>query len=469
MADKQEFVGKEPSKFLAAYQALREVMRGETPAEKEDRGFSFNDRAALIADLLALKYRPVSPLESWILQIQARLLQAPAGFDRLAAALDPLPQQGGAPTRTPASGTPAPGTPAPGTPAPGTPAPGAPGPGAPVTPGPVSPAPISRSIDANDVKEVLDQALRLAENHPVATFGRDVRHLLGEMVDDAVTRTAFARVVRWALPALIALVVGGTIWGSFEVKGLYDRIQTGRKEVDKEVSQFNELAGKQSREVKTAGDAVLTAVQEKLNGEVNKSAGLIETTVRNEQAKAEATGKKAAEDVLKFYEQQKDGFLRVQAEKGGERLDERVEAILADFMRKQRNVATQTSSLTEAIAAALAESGAPAQIKSIREEITQLDNEVGGLKRLAEETSDLRRALDTAAGGARLTAGQLVSIMQIKDYLTILALIFSIACAFFAASVARKGTVGNAVLAGMAGLLAGLALFALLSWCASCG
>ena len=61
--------------------------------------------------------------------------------------------------------------------------------------------------------------LRLAEIHPIAAFGGDVRHLVAETVENALAKSQPARLARWALPSLAILFSGGLLWGLIKVQG----------------------------------------------------------------------------------------------------------------------------------------------------------------------------------------------------------------------------------------------------------
>jgi hypothetical protein len=227
-------------------------------------------------------------------------------------------------------------------------------------------------------------------------------------------------VVRWALPALIAAVIGGTVWGSFELKGLLNELQNSRK---------------------TAQDALVT-FDKNLNEQATSLLSL-------EKAKAEAIGASAARALPGYYEEQKALFLKTQAETGNQLLKARVDAILIDFEDRKKETEKSAKALQDTIAALLSASGAPAQITQIRDALVQLDAEVGGLKSLKAEVSELRHTLDTASGGSRLSPLQLFTIFQIKDFLAVIALVIAILAAVFVALENHRARVGLTIVLGI--------------------
>jgi hypothetical protein len=107
-------------------------------------------------------------------------------------------------------------------------------------------AAIGKSLSATDKAEnfeaqtndAIDAALKLVERHPIAAFGRDTNGLITEAVDIAVQKSTPARALRWGAPALIAAIVGGTVVWGFKLDGL----EKSRKEVEEKLDKARDGA-----------------------------------------------------------------------------------------------------------------------------------------------------------------------------------------------------------------------------------
>jgi hypothetical protein len=358
---------------------------------EKDR-FTFEDRVALVADLLALKHNPISPQRVWANKVRSRLLEEPS-FAPLAEGLkNAFARKNEVDLKARQSDG----------------------------------SPPEETRDEDVVNATIDAAIRLAERHPVSTFGRDVNALIAERIDKGVMKAAPVRIFRWGAPILLAGILGGTIFGIYQVDGLYKAMKEYRSEIDTEVRGFDTEAQKKLDSINTAGKTAVTLFQKSLDEEAKKQLGEMNTLIATEKANVvAAVRKETTEELPAFFSSEKTKYLDAQKNQGAVTLNSRVNEITNDFDSKQKQIKVDSEKLQEAIRNA--EAAIPSRIKQINDQVKDLEPKVEQLKGLAEDTRELKRILETSPAGAGLSPSQLLTILNWKDYLSMSALFLSLA------------------------------------------
>ena len=156
---------------------------GETPPPG---GMTFEQRAALIGALYELRTRGRRPFDEWIFDVR-RVLSYSDATKPLAEAL---------PTATLEKKT-------------------------------------SSDEGERKASELVRIGIQIAEMHPVAAFGGDVRHLLTQSVEGALVKSCPVRLLRLVLPTLFVLFSGGLLWGIFQVDGIKNAASTALTDINK--------------------------------------------------------------------------------------------------------------------------------------------------------------------------------------------------------------------------------------------
>jgi flagellin-like hook-associated protein FlgL len=80
------------------------------------------------------------------------------------------------------------------------------------------------------------------------------REVLG-IVDRKLLETPLVRVAKWTVPAILAVILGGTVWGGFQVTGLYNKAREHIQALGKEGHEkINEVVGDDKRQTGILGE-----------------------------------------------------------------------------------------------------------------------------------------------------------------------------------------------------------------------
>jgi hypothetical protein len=201
---------------------LAETFSLEPPDQPPLEGITFEQRAALIGALLELSERRNRSLFEWSSDLKRTLSYAEA-VRPLADAINPVEYE---------------------------------------------------SLEAENASDIAAQTaekrlsniarigLRLAETHPIAAFGGDVRHLLAESVEGALAKSRPFRLARFLLPTLLALLFGGLIWGAFQVKGLVNMVQEAKHEIETKRAEVAQSASDAKTSIATASGSAKQEITE---------------------------------------------------------------------------------------------------------------------------------------------------------------------------------------------------------------
>jgi hypothetical protein len=154
---------------------------------------------------------------------------------------------------------------------------------------------------------------------------------------------------------------------------------------------------------------------------VQKPSGQFTSLIEDKKKTVEGVTDNEIKTLKGFFDGEKGRFTK----EGSQTLDTRLKEILQDWDTKQTAVTASYKNLDALIQSTLHGTQIPEKIKEVEDHITSLNTEVGGLKELSQELGELRRSLDTASGGARLTPSQLLSILRWKDFLAVAAVVLS--------------------------------------------
>jgi hypothetical protein len=113
-----------------------------------------------------------------------------------------------------------------------------------------------QEIDSK-VTDIARVGIRIAEMHPVAAFGGDVRHLLTQSVEGALIKSRPVRLLRLLLPTLCILFSGGLLWGAYQVDGIKNAARAARTDIDKALTEIT----KETTAVTTAATTAEANVQ----------------------------------------------------------------------------------------------------------------------------------------------------------------------------------------------------------------
>ena len=178
MAEDESTTKSFATRFVDSVSGLFQRKKDEKAEVNKGRDFLFEDRVALIADLLALKHNHAASPVVWAAQVRSRFLEEPA-FRPLAKGLGGTDQVEGG--ETPPRLNPR---------------------DLELVAGSKEPQESEKQIpspppDSEAITEVIDAAIRLAERHPVSAFGRDVKTLISREVDTAMDDSTAVRMIRW--------------------------------------------------------------------------------------------------------------------------------------------------------------------------------------------------------------------------------------------------------------------------------
>jgi hypothetical protein len=89
------------------------------------------------------------------------------------------------------------------------------------------------------VSDIARIGIKIAEMHPVAAFGGDVRHLLTQSVEGALVKSRPLRLMRLLLPTLCILFSGGLLWGAYQVDGIQNAARSARADINTALTDIN--------------------------------------------------------------------------------------------------------------------------------------------------------------------------------------------------------------------------------------
>jgi hypothetical protein len=299
------------------------------------------------------------------------------------------------------------------------------------------------------VVQTIDAALRLIERHPIAAFGPDTKGLLNKFVDDAVTDSSLARVLKIAGPFLVAAIFGGTIWGGVTLRGL----ETKKAEIEKEISAVETGLGTAKQNLKNLEERVEAVATAQLNRIM--TAGDAAEAQFKKVLNADAEGKlagyavvvnglveKARSDAKTLFDRNAKLLFEVEDAAVNSALMAVFESNMAKTTDGQHEIDSKMESLKQSIQNKLNEVEAPSQIRDFKEELRKLKDRIEGLAGIANEASSLRRLLDSTGTGTRLTVSQLLWVLTVKDFIAVLAIVLSIVASGFAVITWRSRSVG---------------------------
>ena len=216
---------------------LKKAFAVVAPDSPPPGGMTFEQRAILIGALYELKDRGRRPLEDWLSELRRAL-----GYSEA--------------TRSLAEAVPH----------------------------------VDRTHSNEDVEkrasDLVRIGIRLSENHPVAAFGGDARHLVAESVEGALAKSHPVRLLRFLLPTLCILFGGGLLWGSFQIQGFKETASQARQEIQREKDDVSRTAGAATNEINRISNSAQTNLAAKIQEEARSQLKDLTRTV--EEAKAEA-------------------------------------------------------------------------------------------------------------------------------------------------------------------------------------
>ena len=216
---------------------LKKAFAVVAPDSPPPGGMTFEQRAILIGALYELKDRGRRPLEDWLSELRRAL-----GYSEA--------------TRSLAEAVPH----------------------------------VDRTHSNEDVEkrasDLVRIGIRLSENHPVAAFGGDARHLVAESVEGALAKSHPVRLLRFLLPTLCVLFGGGLLWGSFQIQGFKETASQARQEIQREKDDVSRTAGAATNEINRISNSAQTNLAAKIQEEARSQLKDLTRTV--EEAKAEA-------------------------------------------------------------------------------------------------------------------------------------------------------------------------------------
>jgi len=366
-------------------------------------GMLFDDRVALIADLLALKHRRSPSFSVWAAEVSARLKQDDA-MKPLATVVDKLIES--------------------------------------IQRGSTEVQRLDEQEESVKVQnaqaletqllDVLDSALRLAERHPVAALSRDVRFLIADTAEQAMLRSTPLNALRWLLPILVAVLLGGAVYGGYKIQGLWNGLE-------QQAHDFREQLNNDRLETTAQRAAWIREFSQKLDNEAKAKTGELTVLVDNAKRTAEASVKEQVDGLPRFFENQKSKFLSDQESIGKAILSKRTADITDELNAKQKDVQGKVDALNESFAAFnktleadLAKAADPEQLRSLKQRLADLDKTAEELQALGKETRTIRAivenqpTLNPNTPERVISLAMLIKILSIKDYLAIVALVVSL-------------------------------------------
>jgi hypothetical protein len=251
---------------------LREAFKVEPP-EPPPAGMTFEQRAALIGTLFALREPGQISLGVWAMQLRQAL--------NFSEATKPLAEA------------------------------------IPLDEVPESPAG-SVGTEAEKRRELLSAiaraGLRLAEMHPIAAFGGDARQILAERVDEAVARSKPFLLGRWLLPGVIALILGGTVWGVISVRGLKADLRETQQAMDAMRNEVTTAAKQAEAEITNKSNETQTNLANLMKNELQQALKDTEDNITQTKTQV-ATAKDEA--IMQFANWRAEAAPRVNTELKG--------------------------------------------------------------------------------------------------------------------------------------------------------
>ena len=156
--------------------------------------------------------------------------------------------------------------------------------------------------------------LRLAEMHPIAAFGGDARQILAERVDEAVARSKPFLLGRWLLPAVIALILGGTVWGVISVRGLKADLRETQQAMDAMRNEVTTAAKQAEVEITNKSNETQTKLANLMKNELQQA--LKDTEDNITQTKTQVANAKD-EAIMQFANWRAEAAPRVNTELKG--------------------------------------------------------------------------------------------------------------------------------------------------------
>jgi len=266
------------------------------PETPPPAGMSFEQRAALIGALYELRHRDRPPLDMWIAEL-GRVLSFAEATKPLAEALSTLE---------------------------------------------------SNAVMADDEKKkealkLLRIGLQIAELHPVAAFGGDVRHLLTQSVEGALVKSRPVRLIRLLLPTLYVLFAGGLLWGGFQVDGIKNAASKALTDIEQGKGSVQTAAAAASAQIGNLSAGLQAGWREQLKAQAESQLKEVADAVK--QAKADAAPRVQAE---------LDGIAQWGRDKRGE-LGKAVEAEQSALDALKPSIETAKAQVAPQIQARLAE------------------------------------------------------------------------------------------------------------------
>jgi hypothetical protein len=414
------------------------------PKRPVPTGFTFDDRASLIADLLALRTQGDRSFDVWVARAIARLSAEPKAFAELAKPLKKIQQAAAA------KGTAKPKPPSKRTPEPVvvTAADGQPANDPPPTEVPPDSPPDPRVIQAHaaEVTQVIDAAIALAERHPVAGFGRDMRALVAEETESAIQNSAAARIARWLAPLIVAGLLGGTILGGIRVDGLLAQVRSQQAEADAKLKDaltaFNlTLAQHVSTDVKQIVDGTTAAYTRQMESEIRNVPNFVSTEEARLRSTAEQTINDKTKDVTNALDQKKSEISQaldtartgIDAALGTKRtaVEKSLDTLNAAIVAQTGALATAVADFRKATSDRLADmptkiAETAAKVGQIDTHLSDLQKTIGDLQTATDELHKLNAAIASPTG-ASTALGDYLWTIRWQTWVATAAAIFSAA------------------------------------------
>jgi hypothetical protein len=433
---------------MALLNDLMEAFNNSSPDAPPPGGMTFEQRAMLISALYGLKDRDGRGLREWLFELR-RVLGYAEATRPLVEAID-------------------------------------------VDRATNSPSEPNTEIEKN-ASDIARIGIRLAETHPVAAFGGDVRHLIAESVEAALARSRPVRLLRLLLPTLLILFSGGLLWGTFQVQGVKDAASQARMDIQTMQVAVSEAAAKANKDVSdTAAKANSDIAQlntnlvvgwknqlqaeaqsqlKELASSVQKAEADAAISIRAELDKITDWGKSKKGEIEAAAEAEKDAinglvpmietakaqaapkvqgvvnditeWSRNQQAVVGKELDLQKAAIIQEMANRSGDVQAEQTRVKTRLALVLNDvrngnDEVQKQLVATQEGEQKLRIRLEALQKLLDQSMRLQTIIERADAKSTLTFATLVNALEWKDGIAIAAGVASLLAMFFSLIALRR-------------------------------
>ena len=168
----------EQNERLGIFPYLGNMLFGRRSKRASSSGMTFEERVRVIASLLSVRRRGEREnLYRWADEVKRRFLTNPSlrplvdGFPKSSVETQEYDKKGNPPLDT------------------------------------------EEKLYEDQIEDFIETGLRLAEEHPISSFGGEAQYLISKNIDENLWDSGPMRLLKWSSPILVALIFGGVdIW-----------------------------------------------------------------------------------------------------------------------------------------------------------------------------------------------------------------------------------------------------------------